>query len=117
MISKLFEIRDRGTLIPVLAVQLEPRGEAECWLLAHAGYGQTSLSQSRYILLCRIEGGSGACHCDPYDWGGQQRTMRAAHDYLTRMFDHLESGAVVDVQYILGETLEAKTSERLTPSK
>jgi hypothetical protein len=113
MITKLFEIRDRGTLIPVLAVQLEPRNEAERWLLERAGYGPTAISQSRYILLCRIDGGGGMCHCDPYDWGGNPRTLLVAHEYLMEMFDHLDSGAVVDVEYILGETQEPKRPQRL----
>jgi hypothetical protein len=50
-----------------------------------------------------------------YGWGGCPRTLLAAHEYLVKMFDQLESGAVVDVQYLLGETQEPKIPQRLDP--
>ena len=38
MIARLFEIRDRGTFIPMLAVQCDAADENERYLLAHAGF-------------------------------------------------------------------------------
>ncbi|KKK79355.1 hypothetical protein LCGC14_2834310, partial [marine sediment metagenome] len=54
METKFFELRDAGTFIPVLCVQLDSRGEAERYLLARAGYGQTSKDHRTYILMMGI---------------------------------------------------------------
>lgn len=111
MITKVLEIRDRNTFIPVLAVQLMAEHEQERYLLARAGYGRTAEAQRKYILLCRIAGGSGKCSSDVYEWG--DRTMQVCHDYIEKNWDSLEPGAVIDVQYLLGETKEPKVSERV----
>jgi len=42
--------------------------------------------------------------------------MLKAHEYIEKCFDELESGAVVDVEYILGETNKMKQSERFINS-
>ncbi len=112
MIAKLFEVRDVGTFIPVLAVQMGPGGGRDRYLLDRAGFGATESAQERSVTLIQINGGSGAAYCDPYDWGGA-RTMVVAHDYILRHFDALESGAVVDVEHILGETTAPKAAEAL----
>lgn len=54
----------------------------------------------------------GRAHYDPYDWG--DRTWQVAHDYIARHWDELVDGAVVDVEYVLGETAEPKHPERET---
>lgn len=51
--------------------------------------------------------------CDPYDWG-QNRSRHFAHKWLIEHFDEIESGAVVDVEFILGETKKPKLSEAVT---
>lgn len=38
--------------------------------------------------------------------------MRGAHEYILETFDLLESGEVVDVEFIRGEKPVAKKSER-----
>lgn len=111
MIAKTFEVRDSGTFIPVLAVQLSPGNEADRYLLGRAGYGTQPTDQSEYILLCRIDGGSGHCTSDCFSWGGAGRTMTVAHEYISENFEQLKSGDVVDVQFIIGETSEPKMSE------
>jgi hypothetical protein len=116
MIAKLIEIHDSGTFIPALAVRLEPADEAERYLLARAGYGVEPETQGGYVLLLRLEDD----HYSPESHGLGARTMIVAHRELIRLagygveFDALESGEVVDVQHILGETTEPKLSERLT---
>jgi hypothetical protein len=50
---------------------------------------------------------------DAYEWPGDVRTFRAAHLYVEEHFDEIEDGAVVDVEFILGETAEPKVSERI----
>lgn len=114
MVTKTFEIRDRDTFVPAIAVKLQPACEADRYLLARAGFGTQAHQQGEYVLLAKIDGGDGKLTCDPYAWDGRARTMRIAHGHIIRNFDELESGAVIDVQYIEAETLEAKTSERFT---
>jgi hypothetical protein len=109
--TKMFEIRDRSTFIPVLAVNLWPKDERDLYLLSRAGYGSTPDRQGEYILLARIDGGNGKAACDPYDWADGARTLQVAHDYIIKNWNTLPNGAVVDVEYILGETKEPKVTE------
>jgi len=111
MNAKLFEIRDRATFIPVLAVKLEPLCGADMYLLARSGYGSSAESQSEYVMLIQINGGSGLAKSDPYDWEGS-RTYRVAHDYIITNFDKLDAGDVVDVENILGEKVRPAVSEQ-----
>ncbi len=115
MTTKLLEIRDVATFIPVLAVRFDhdEELEAERYLLARAGYGLTREDQSGYVLLCQISGGLGRCGCDPYDWGGNS-TYSLAHDWIIKHFEELASGDVVDVEFVRGESAAPKVSERLT---
>lgn len=160
---KLFEICDKATFIPAMAVKLTARDDHEMYLLRRAGYGKeqiagiTTGTQLRcvicgymigaglaeellaknsggvecpnhrdnpwymkpesgtkdydgepYVMLWRLEGGP--AEYDPYAWSN--RTMATAHQHIVDFWQRLESGDVVDVQYILGETKEAKKSER-----
>ena len=115
MESKLFEIRDRATFIPILAVRLTPASEAERYLLARSGYGLDPDYQGAYVILCRIVGGASQAHTTPDAWGRGQgtRTLSTAHHYIINNWEELTSGDVVDVEFILGETSEPKVSERL----
>lgn len=108
---KLLEIRDKATFIPAMAVRLHSRDDAEFYLLRRAGYSEAQVQLEGvepYIVLWRLEGGP--AEYDPYSWGN--RTMATAHQHIVDFWQRLESGDVVDVQYILGETKEAKKSER-----
>lgn len=110
MTPKLFEIRDSATFIPVLAVSLESISEAARYLLSRSGYGRSADEQSKYILLCQINGGTGMCAADPHRWGG--RTYPIAHQFIIDNFDDLASGEVIDVEFILGEKAEKSRPER-----
>lgn len=112
MSMKILEVRDEGTFIPVLAFRFDPSNEAERYLLAMAGYGRSVEEQQNYVLLTMINGGRGETHCDPYEWAGS-RTMGIAHDYLENNWDNIQPGDVVDISFILGETKEPKSSQRL----
>ena len=109
---KLFEIRDKATFIPVLAVKLCPRSEEERWLLARTGYGTSPLRQSEYVLLFKLAAGTGQATCDPYEWG-DGGTMGPAHNFIQTTWHLLKSGDVVDVEHIRGESETPKRSERL----
>lgn len=113
MESKLFEIRDSATFIPILAVRLTPASGDEAYLLARSGYGIEPESQGAYIILCRIVGGELDARSTPNHWGQGTRTLPTAHRYIAEHWDTLTSGDVVDVEFILGETSEPKVSERV----
>lgn len=106
MNSKLFELRDRGTFVPVMVTKVEPANEQEMYLLRRSGYG----IPSDLVIMTGLDGGLDKATCDPYDWGSN-RTRLVAHKYIAEHFDELESGAVIDVEFILGETTKPKISE------
>lgn len=108
MTTKTFEIRDRGTFMPALAIKLDPSNDADRYLLARSGFGDQPELQ---IVLWFMSGGSGLATCDSYDWPGSARTRRAAHEYIEQHFDMLKTGEVIDVEFILGEKSSKKISE------
>ena len=110
MIAKTFEVRDRATFIPVLAVKLQPTNEQDRYLLARSGYGRTAGEQSNYVILWGLTGGLATY--DPHAW--DNRTRQVAHRYIQEKFDFLVSGGVVDVEFLLGETEVPKFSEAET---
>lgn len=108
MITKVFEVRDRGTFIPVMATAMKASNEEQGYLLRRAGYS----FESDCVILCRLEaaGVDRNATYDPYAWGN--RTMIAAHAYIEDNFAQLSDGDVIDVEFIAGETKEKKRSER-----
>jgi hypothetical protein len=106
--TKLFELRDAATFIPVVAMRMDPAGkpEPERYLLRRAGYGYGT----DIVLFTRVEGGDKAEH-DCYSWAGR-RTFAVAHQYIQLHWGELESGAVVDVEFLLGLRATPKLSER-----
>lgn len=110
MICKTFEVRDKGTFMPVLAIKLTPADERDRWLLARAGYGSTPEAQGDYVLFLKLEDA-------PYDahkHNTRARTMPLAHEHIRDHFDELENGAVVCVEFLNGERVTAKRSEQET---
>jgi hypothetical protein len=110
MIVKAVEIRGTATFIPAIAIKVVPANEGQRYLLRRSGYG----FDPPQIILAEIAAGIGLAFCDPYDWPDDTRTMRVAHEWLREHFDEIEDGAVVDVEFILGERPEPKRSERET---
>lgn len=106
MITKLFELRDRATLVPVMATLAESEHDAERWLLARAG-----LRGGGLVILTGLETLPDRAACDPFYWGGN-RTRLVAHKYITEHWHELATGTVIDVEFILGETTAPKASER-----
>lgn len=108
METKLFEVRDRMTFIPCIAIRIDAgrmKDGAELFLARRAGYGEMPC-----VLFGRLDGGD--FKYDSYEWSHQQRTMRGAHSFIEGNWFALESGDVVDVEYALQETTKPKTSER-----
>ena len=107
MKSIILAVRDKGTLIPVMATMLSNNsGEEECEdkLLSRAGYGEYGS-----CLLTMLE--SGKSTNDPFKWDEYCRTMNEAHIYIQKHYYNLNSGDVIDVEYILGESNIKKRSE------
>lgn len=108
--TKLFELRDRATFIPLLVMHVEsPQTEVERWLLARAGYGRDLEQQKDFIIMAPAKGGK--ISYNPYDLGSA-RTFVTAHDYIREHWDTLNTGDVICVESILGERNSPVTSER-----
>lgn len=107
MKTKALEIRDEGTFIAALAIDMQPENEAQRYLLRRCGYPCDGRPN---IILTRLDGNGQATN-DPYAWGG--RTWPNAHRWIIEHWDELVDGSVVDVEYILGERASPKVSERM----
>jgi hypothetical protein len=114
METKLFEIRDRMTMIPVLAIKMGGRTEEERYLLARSGFGRSVEAQDQYVMLVQIVGGEGKAQSDPEGWPHNPRTYHLAHNYILREWEKLKSGDVVCIEFISGERDKPKTSERVS---
>lgn len=106
METKLFELRDRGTFIPLLCIkpQAGPSTPFEAKMAWRYGY-----KDSHAVIVTHMSEPRRGCNTDPHDWG--DRTFQVAHGWIERHWDELKSGDVVDVEFILGETLTPKESE------
>lgn len=127
---KILELRDDGTFIALLAIDMNPdkpypdngsfatvadfkdsveASASQLALLLREGYpcdGRPNVAISRLTANDTMSN-------DPYSWGG--RTMPVAHAYIIEHWNELKDGDVVDVQFILGETAAPKVSERIKP--
>lgn len=115
---KLFEIRDSMTFMPMMAVRLRSRDDRERWLLRRAGYADEQITpplcemMEPYVIFCKLDGVE--AQYDPYNWSSGARTIRSAHAHIIEHWGELQSGAVIDVRYILGETMVPEISEQVT---
>lgn len=114
---KCLEIRDKGTFIAALAVDMNPGmiggSDPDTWtnrryLLRRCGY---ACDGEPNIILARLDGGGQATN-DPYEWG--DRTWSVAHKHIIEHWAELKDGDVVCVEHILGERAEPNVSERIT---
>ena len=110
MTAKTLEIRDEGTFIPALAVDINPENEGQRYLMRRCGYPCDGRPN---VILTRLDG-DGKASNDPYEWGG--RTWPIAHHYIIDKWDELRDGDVVDVSFIHGETSTPKLSEKFSVS-
>lgn len=102
---KLFEVRDRATFIPVLAIRMTSDYPPEQGLLWAVGWS----SHDPQVVMARIEESRLQLVLDPSEWPPMVgRTLGEAHKYIAANFDRLGTGTVVDVEFILGESLAPK---------
>jgi hypothetical protein len=120
MKAKALELRDEGTFIPILCVDMnpsylpdepQPGGEsfgAQRYLLRRCGYPCDGRPN---VIVTRLDGNGRATN-DPYGWPDGTRTFPIAHAWIIEHWNELKDGDVVDVQFITGETTAPKRSER-----
>lgn len=106
--TKILEIRDSATFIPVLCVNINPHNGVQRYYMRRLGYPCDGVPN---VIVTRLQG-EGEATNDPYAWGG--RTFPIAHHYILDHWNELNDGDVVDVEFILGEKPTVKVSERLT---
>lgn len=107
MNTKILEVRDRATFIPVMATETLAANEGQEYLLKRSGYG----NGFGYVIVTRLV--DVRAEYDAYKWPQNPRTMHVAHRYIEANFERLKDGDVVDVEFILGETEIPKTSESM----
>jgi hypothetical protein len=103
---KLFEIRDSATFIPAIAINMSmaTMDRKESYLAGKAGY-----SLNQLILFGRADNGKLSYNYNEHETPA--RTMGVAHKYVQEHWTELETGAVIDVEFIEGERSEPKQSE------
>lgn len=113
MKTKILEIVDRATFLVVLATKMVPESkdktykeyERELKLLRKLGFSDF---KDQPLVLMNLVNSNKSCYM-PYQWN--DRTLQAAHKYIQDNFDEIEQNDVIDVEYILGETNQIKTTE------
>jgi len=103
---KALELRDEGTFIPLIAVDMNPDNEEQRYLLRRCGY---PCNGKPNVVVTRMSADGLPSSNDPYHW--QDRTFAVGHQWIIEHWAELSDGDVVDVQFILGETRKPKVSE------
>jgi hypothetical protein len=99
MASKYFEVRDCGTLIPVVATRLDHNP-----IVRRAGFNS---DLERHVIVTALTSLK-TYHAQGFIEG---RTMRVAASHIYSNWDSLVCGQVIDVEFILGESNAPKTSD------
>ena len=101
---KVLEIRDRATYIPVVAFKTAGESDAEQSLFKSVGL------TNEHLILVKLS--DCTANYSSFRWDRQSRTMRVAHDYINAHWNNIKSGDVVDIEYILKETVSKKMPQR-----
>jgi len=103
MKTKCIEIRDEGTCIAALAIQMDAANPVEYRFLRREGYPM----DGHGIVLMKLSDQKATS--DSYAW--DNRTMCAAHNWIEAQWSKLKDGDVVDVRVVLGMTTIPATPE------
>ncbi|MFA5037373.1 MAG: hypothetical protein WC479_09390 [Candidatus Izemoplasmatales bacterium] len=103
---KCFELRDRGTFIPVMCVRIDMSkvDEPDRYLLSRGGWG----SDQKITYMININ--DGRCQWDAFCW--TLEPYLTAHQHIQDNWDSLKGGEVIDGEFLRGESPVAKESER-----
>lgn len=96
---KIFEVRDRMTFLPLVAVKVKHTPQ-EGHMLIRTGWID---EEPIFIFDLQAE----HVHFECYD-----RTRGVALKYIKDNWDTLVGGEVIDIEFLLGETTEKQRSER-----
>jgi len=109
-ITKVFDVRDVGTKMTLVAVQLGYNyNEDELHATEHAGYGSDEETQRNYVVFYWPVDKDGS-H-DTYHWYGR-RTEFCAVTFVKAFIEDLRHGEIIDVEWLLGETDYPKVGDR-----
>lgn len=106
MKAKAFEIRDRGTLVAAVAIQLKPENEHERFLIRRAGFSLDD--DPPYVLVGALDGGKFVY--DEYEMQ-HNSTYFTSIPFIREHWDELTSGQVICTEFIRGERETPKESE------
>ena len=104
--TKVFEVRDAATFIPVLCVRVNASyrptpGDGpparENYLIRRAGYREEG-----FVIMTTLSANWDHATYQPSQWA--DRTRYNAHVYIEQQWQDLKTGDVIDVRFILGET-------------
>src|SRR6186713_2702220 len=106
METKLFELRDTGTFIPLLCIKpnASNNNPFEAKMAWRSGY-----KDSRAVIVMSLSNPDRGCTIEPYDW--KSRTYHAAHLHIEANWDKLKTGDLIDVRVLLGVTDKPCESE------
>lgn len=104
MESKVFEVRDRMTFIPLIAVRMNHREADERYLVRQAGWREEFLFGRMSNDSIALEHVARWRHC---------ATLGTACEFIAQNWEALENGAVIDSEYIRGESKQPKVKQRL----
>lgn len=131
---KVLEVRDRHTYFAVVCVDMNPdidaisvrspkprerieeRRASYAAQLHHLRMRGYPCDGRPNIAMFHINCDGGPVWNDPYGWQARDvslRTYPVAHKHIIEHWATLKDGDVIDVEFILGETLEKKRPERL----
>jgi hypothetical protein len=102
---KLFEVKDRCTTYSVMAVKHVGETAKEQWLLNRVGLTE---GNGYPVQLTNLEGGE--TKRDAWKWVDEGRTLVQAHLHIIKAWDTLNSGDVIDVEYLLDEVDQPRES-------
>lgn len=98
MKTKVLEIRDEMTCIAALAIKMVADTPIEDKFLWRCGYPRGDSPPAVTLMKLSTQ----ETTVDPYHWDNIH-TMRTAHLWITKHFDEIEDGQVIDTRVILGE--------------
>jgi len=113
---KYFEVRDSMTFIPVVAFRpsagaISQGMSDQVRRIVEHGLSRSGWSRgASSVIVCRLDRVS--AHSDQFEWGNNS-TLYTAHRFIADNWDDLVTGAVIDVEFILGEKSTVKVSEAL----
>ncbi len=100
METKILEVRDNCTTMPILAVRLIPGNGKDLALLSRTGYGQSVEEQSKFVITVPLECPSHSTYAPSQEGSPWESEV---HRDIIEHWDELEDGDVVDPAFYRGD--------------